>query len=92
MYTLKVSRGYVDEPETDTAKILGTYETLDEALAAADNKIYEVMYDIGMELEVRVGEIQDSPYRYYVTYGSVDEYGTVVYGYNEYYEVRVIER
>ena len=95
MYTLKVSYGYLvdeleDERETETVEILGTYEDEEEAIKAAENKFCEVMEDIA-DIEIRFGEVKKSPYRYYVTYGPIDEYGTVVYGYNQYYEVSVKE-
>lgn len=91
-----MSYGYLvdeleDERETETVEILGTYEDEDEALKAAENKFYEVMEDVA-DIETRFGEVMRSPYRYYVTYGPIDEYGTVVYGYNQYYEVSVNER
>lgn len=89
MYTLKVSYGYLDEPETETVEILGTYEDEEEALKAAENKFWEAMEDI--DDETSIDEIKESPYRYYVTYGPINEYGTVVYGYNQYYEVSVKE-
>ena len=90
MYTLKLSHGYVDDPETETVEVLGTYESQDEALKAAENKFCEVMEDID-DIEIRFGEVKESPYRYYVTYGPVDEYDTLVYGYNHYYKVNVKE-
>ena len=95
MYTLKVSYGYLveeleEERETETVEILGTYEDEAEAIKAAEDKFSEAMEHID-DIETRFGEVKASPYRYYVTYGPVDEYGTVVYGYNEYYEVRVKE-
>ena len=94
MYTLKLSYGYLvdeleDERETETVEILGTYEDEEEALKAAENKFCEVIEDIADPCETRFGEVKASPYRYYVTYGPIDEYGTVVYGYNHYYEVSV---
>lgn len=97
MYTLKVSYGYLveeleDERETETVEILGTYEDEGEALKAAASKFDEVLDYIYDPCEVRFGEVMRSPYRYYVTYGAIDEYGTVVYGYNNYYEVSVNER
>ena len=96
MYTLKVSHGYLveefeDEREIEIVEILGTYEDEEEALKAAEDKFDEVMEYIADPCEVRFDEVKTSPYRYYVTYGVIDEYGTVVYGYNEYYEVSVKE-
>ena len=90
MYTLKVSHGYVDEPETDTTEILGTYEDEGEALKEAENKFSEVMEYIDDPCEVWFGEVLESPYRYYVNYGAVDEYGTRIS--DNYYEVSVNER
>ena len=97
MYTLKVSYGYLvdeddDERETETVEILGTYEDEGEALKAAEDKFYEVMEDIA-DIETCFGEVQESPYRYYVTYGYFDcELGRVFAGYNHYYEVSIKER
>ena len=95
MYTLKVSYGYLvdeldDERETETVEILGTYEDEAEALKAAASKFDEVLEVID-DIEIRFGEVKESPYRYYVTYGPIDEYDTLVYGYNHYYEVSVKE-
>jgi len=91
MYTLKMSYGDVDEPETETVEILGSYEDEAEALKAAENKFFEAAEYFIDPCEARVGEVKESPYRYYVTYGPIDEYGTVVYGYNNYYAVVVKE-
>ena len=93
MYTLRVSYGpvdeYGDEPETETVEILGTYEDEQEAIKAAESKFDEVMKDIDDPCEVWFGEITESPYRYYVNYGAVDEYNTRVS--DNYYEVVVKE-
>ena len=96
MYTLKASYGYLveeleEERETETVEILGTYEDEAEAIKAAEDKFYEVIDHVADPCETRFGEVMRSPYRYYVTYGAIDEYGTVVYGYNNYYEVSVKE-
>lgn len=95
MYTLKVSYGYLveefeDERETETVEVLGTYEDEDEALKAAASKFDEALEVID-DIEIRFGEVKESPYRYYVTYGAIDEYYTLIYGYNQYYEVVVEE-
>lgn len=90
MYTLKLSYGHVDEPETDTTEVIGIYEDEEEALKAAENKFCEVMESIDDPCEVWFGEIVDSPYRYYVNYGAVDEYNTRIS--DNYYEVSVNER
>lgn len=97
MYTIKVSYGYLvdefdDARETETVEVIGTYEDEGEALKAAAVKFDEVLDDIDDPCEVRFGSVDASPYRYYVTYGPINEYGTVVYGYNQYYEVSVKER
>lgn len=94
MYTLKVSYGYLvdefdDERETETVEVIGTYEDEGDALKAAASKFDAAMESI--DDEIRFGIIEESPYRYYVTYGPVDEYDTLVYGYNHYYEVSVKE-
>ena len=89
MYTLKMSHGYVDEPETETVEILGSYEDEGEALKAAESKFGEVMEDIDDPCEVWFGEVIESPYRYYVNYGAVDEYNTRIS--DKYYEISVKE-
>lgn len=91
MYTLKLSHGYVGEPETDTTEILGTYEDEGEALKAAENKFCEVLEYIDDPCEVRFGEVKESRYGYSVTYGYVDEYNTLINGHDHYYEVSVKE-
>ena len=91
MYTLKVSHGYVDEPETETVEILGTYEDEREAIKAAESKFCEVMEYIDDPCEVRFGEVAESRYAYSVTYGYVDEYNTLINGHDHYYEVSVKE-
>ena len=89
MYTLKMSYGDVDEPETETVEILGTYEDEGEALKAAEDKFAEVMESIYDPCEVWFGEVKTSPYRYYVNYGAIDEYNTRIS--DKYYEVSVKE-
>ena len=85
MYTLKVSYGYVDEPETATAETLGTYETWDDAAEAATSKFDSIME--------RLGEIDGSSYDYYDTCGDHDtEFGRVFSGPDYYFQVRVVER
>ena len=90
MYTLKLSHGYVDDPETETVEVLGTYESQDEAFKAAENKFCEVMEYVA-DPEVRFGEVNESRYGYSVTYGYVDEYNTLINGHDHYYEVSVKE-
>ena len=91
MYTLKLSHGYVDEPETETVEILGTYESQDEAFKAAENKFCEVMEGLTKDCELRFGEVAESRYGYSVAYGYVDEYNTLINGHDHYYEVSVKE-
>ena len=91
MYTLKLSHGYVDEPETETVEVFGTYEHRDDAFKAAENKFCEVMEYIADPCEVRFGEVKESRYGYSVTYGYVDEYDTLINGHDHYYEVSVKE-
>ena len=83
MYAIKVAYGDVDE--TETAEILGTYETWDEAAKAAEDK-FDAILD-GGETE---GSHQ---YDYYVTDGDRNvESGRVVSGPDYYCQVAVIER
>ena len=91
MYTLKLSHGYVDEPETETVEVLGTYEHRDDAFKAAENKFCEVMEYIADPCELRFGDVKESRYGYSVTYGYVDEYDTLINGHDHYYEVSVKE-
>lgn len=85
MYTLKVSYGYVDKPETATVETLGTYETWDDAAEVAQDKFYTIVGDLG--------EIEGSEYDYYVTYGNYDvEFGRVFSGYDHYCKVSIIKR
>ena len=91
MYTLKMSYGYVDEPETATVEILGTYETRDEACTAAESKFDAIMERLGDDLDTRFRDIERGCGDYYVTYGYCDyELGCVVC--DHYYEVSVNER
>ena len=91
MYTLKLTYGYVDdEPEMATVEILGTYETLDEACRAAASKFDAFLERIDDD-ETRYRDIEESRYRYYVSYGYLElELGYVLEYY--YYEVSIIER
>ena len=90
MYMVKVSYGDVDEPETATDEILGTYETWDDAAEAAQDKFRAIVGDLG---DVCFGEIEGSQYDYYVTYGDYDaEFGRVFSGYDYYCKVSIIER
>ena len=93
MYTLKVSYGDgdIDEPETATVEILGTYGSRDEACEAAKSKFDAIMELLGDDIDKRFGEIEGSLDNYYVTYGYYDDdIGCVD---NEhYYMVSVTER
>ena len=90
MYTLRVSYGYVDEPEMETTEVLGTYESRYKAVKAAESKFSAIMDDLG-DLDIRFRDIVDSCGDYYVTYGYCDyELGCVVA--DHYYRVFVIER
>ena len=93
MYTLKVSYGYVDEPETATTDMLGTYETWDEACEAAESKFDAIMEDLSGNTDICFGDIAGSQYDYYVTYGDHNcESGRVFSGYDYYCQVAVVER
>lgn len=81
MYTLKVSYGDVDEPETATVEVLGTYKTQDEAANAARSEFDAILERID-DTGARFDAVEISPYRYYVSYGYIEYY----------YEVSVIER
>ena len=93
MYTLKVSYGYVDEPDMATTEILGTYKSHDETCEAAQSKFDSINECLGDDLEVRFGGIEGGSRYCYVTYGYYDaKLGRLVAGYDHYYMVRVIER
>ena len=90
MYTVKVSYGYVDEPEMATTEILGTYKTRDEACEAAQDKFNAIVGDLS---GIRFGEIEGGRYNCYVTYGYYDpELCRLFAGYDHYYYISVIER
>lgn len=90
MYTLKMSYGYVDEPETATTKILGTYESLDEVCEAAESKFDAALGRIGDDLDIRFRDIERSCCDCYATYGYYDcELGCVVA--DHYYRVYIID-
>ena len=93
MYTLKVSYGYVDEPEMATTAILGTYESLDEAAAAAEDKFDAIMNDLRGDTDICLGEIGGSWFDCYVVYGDHDvEVGHVEEAYEYYCRVSIVER
>ena len=92
MYTLKVSYGYVDEPEA-TTDMIGNYETWDEATEAAEDKFSSILDNLSGNTDICFGEIAGSQYDYYVTYGDHDvEFGRVFSGYDYYCQVAVVER
>ena len=92
MYTLKVSYGYVDEPEMATAEILGTYESLDEATEAAHDK-FRAIVDALSGTDVCFGLVEGSLCDYCVTYGdSIYKSGRVSSGYDYYYQIGVVKR
>ena len=87
MYTPKVAYGDVDEPDMATVEILGTYETRDEAVEAAQDKFCAIVGDA----DVCFGEVKGGRYKCYVTYGYYDpNLGRVVA--DRYYYVSIIER
>ena len=96
MYTLKVPYGDYDDiegrdTETSTVEILGTYETWDEACAAAEDKFAYIMDLLGDDLDVRFDVIQTCRDSYFVRYGYYDcELGCV--DNDSYCMVSVIER
>ena len=94
MYTVRVSYGYVeDEPEMATIDIIGTYETWDEACEAANSKFRAIMERLSGDTNICFGDMASSQYDHYVTYGDHDvESGRVVWGYDYYYYVSVVER
>ena len=94
MYTLKMSYGDVDEPETATVEILGTYKTWYAADWAARDKFDAIMERLGDDCddcdELCFDDIGRGCGDYYVTYGYRDcELGCVLKEY--YYRVYVIE-
>ena len=92
MYTLKVSYGYVADPEMATAEILGTYETWDEAAEAAEDKFKAILGDLS-GTDICFGEIESSLCDHYVTYGGpIVGSDRVSSGYDYYYYVSVVER
>ena len=93
MYTLKVSNGYVDEPETVTVEVIGSYKTLDEAVEAAEDKFEALLDDYTDDCETCFGEVERGFGSHYATYGAYDaELGRVFAGYDRFCAVDVIER
>ena len=94
MYTLKVSYGYNDEPETETIDMLGTYETWDEAANAAESKFDNILDDLRGDTDIYYGDIAGShQYDYYVDDGDRNvESGLVFSGPDYYCQVAVIEK
>ena len=93
MYTLKVSYGYVDEPEMALTETLGTYETWDEACEAAEDKFLAIMADLRGDTDTCYGEIEGSQYDYYVEEGDRNvESGRVFSGYDYFCQVAVVKR
>ena len=93
MYTLKMSYGYVDEPEMATTEVLGNYETLDEAWEAAKSKFDAIMDDLAGECDICFGEVTGGCCDYSVTYGYYDgEIGRLFAGYDRYSYINAIER
>ena len=93
MYMLKVSYGYVDEPETATTDMIGAYKTLDEACEVAASKFDAIKGLLCNDLEIRFGELSACLDNYYVTYGYLDpEFGRAYAGYDHYYYISVVER
>ena len=89
MYMPKVAYGYVDEPDKATIENLGTYETRDEAVDAAQDKFREI---VGVSVcDVCDDEVKGGRNECYVTYGYYDpNLGRVVA--DRYYYVSIIER
>ena len=93
MYTLKVSHGYVDEPEPATTEILGTYETWDEATEAAEDKFEAILDDLRGGTYLCHYDIPGSQYNYRVVDddGRTVESGLVFSGPDHYCQVAVVE-
>ena len=90
MYKLKESLGDVDEPETWTTEVIGTYKSLDEACEAAESKFAAIMDRIGDASDVYSAYAERGCGDCYVTYGHYDcELGCVLMEY--YYRVYVVE-
>ena len=97
MYTLKVSYGYVDEPETSKFEILGTYKTHHNACEAAQVEFNAILCDFAADANICVGETGGSCDNYYITYGYYydgeldNDYAGYCHGYDQYYYISVIE-
>ena len=93
MYMLKVSYGYVDEPDMATTDILGTYETWDEAVEAAEDKVSSILDNLRGDTYLGPCDIPGSQYDYYVEEGDRNvESGRVFSGPDYYCQVAVVER
>ena len=93
MYMLKVSYGYVDEPDMATTDILGTYETWDEAAEVAENKFSSILDGFGRGTYLCPEISQGHQYNYRVEDddGRIVESGLVFSGPDYYCQVAVIE-
>ena len=92
MYTLNVSYGDVDaEPEMALTETLGTYETLDEACEAAEDKFDAILERLGDAPDIHYYDIVACYDSHYVIYGYYDpELGGV--DNEQYYMVSIVER
>ena len=87
---VKVSYGY-NEPEEATTEILGTYESWDEAAAAAEDK-FDAIKERLADPETCYGETEGSQYDYYDAIGDhTVECGRVFSGVDYYCKVSIIE-
>ena len=93
MYTLKVSYGDVDAPETAKFEILGTYKTWDEAAEVAENKFSIILDDLRGDTYLCPCDIPGSQYNYWVEDddGHNVESGLVFSGSDYFCRVAVVE-
>ena len=75
MYTIKVSYGDYDDiegPEPDVVETLGTYESLDEACDAAEDKFYAIVARLSEAFDARCDEIKTCRDNHCIRYGYYD--------------------
>ena len=93
MFKAKVVYGYRDERETETADVLGTYETWDEAAEVAEDKFSSILDGLRGNTYLCPCDIRGSQYNYWVDDddGRNVESGLVFSGPDYYCEVAVVE-
>ena len=89
MYKIKLYCGCIAEPESAEVKVIGTYESLDEACEAAKDE-FDTIKAYLCNLGVRIIEVEACLDSYYIVYSCNPALGCVIAA--QYYMVSVTER